>query len=101
MSVEPHVMRVCLKTPEKVFPSLLACLQRKAAETLARQCKMETLAPDIEAMTADEPVFGLVPAVGELSTRAGRCDLSLRWNCCDWREPYQIDSAAGELSCIE
>lgn len=84
-----------------IFPSLVTCLQRKIAEILARQRRTETLALDIGAMTEGEPVFGLVPAVGELSTRAGRYDLSLRWNCYDWREPYQIDSPAGELSCIE
>lgn len=84
-----------------VFPSLRRCLLRKTAEILARQRKTETLAPDIRAMTEDEPIFGLVSVVGELSTRAGRCDLSLCWNCCDWREPYQFDSPAGELSCIE
>lgn len=41
---------------------------RKTAEILVRRSKTETLAPDIGAMTEDVPIFGLVPAVGELST---------------------------------
>jgi hypothetical protein len=69
--------RGALKTS---FPSLFTRLHGKKLlrfPRVARQCKTETLAPDIGAMTEDVPTFGLVPAVGELSTRAGRCDLGL------------------------